>query len=155
MRKPKRDTKNFRTRRKTSYNEEWRGTMTPEIEAIVEEFALAHMDAHKNPQCQLNAKGAEECKRVSRECAERMRRVENANTALLTVKNRFEELPEVAKRFVEVELDRGCVECWLSSSRAPHPVHGNFCFDKMRNWFKCRTELIRFGAENLLNRLAE
>jgi hypothetical protein len=131
--------------------------MTPEIEAIVEEFALVHMDAHKNPQCQLNAKGAEECKRVSGECAERMRRVKQADSALINIffKNRFEELPEPAKRFVEAELDRGCVECWTSSSRGPHPDHGDVCNVKIANWFKCRTELIRFGAENLLNRSAE
>lgn len=143
-------------RLKNRYNDK-EDAMTKEIEELIEEYALAYLEAYDNPRRLIKAKELEDYLQVSKECELRCSRSSRAEKAIFDfwVKGRFDELPEPAKEFVLAQLDRGCVQCWISSSKRPHPEHGDVCHKKIKNWFTCRTNLVRFGAENLLNRSAE
>lgn len=52
--------------------------------------------------------------------------------------------PIPLQKFIEADKDKGCIECWLSSSGAKHPE----CKVKIANWFACRKALIFLGESN-------
>jgi hypothetical protein len=115
--------------------------MTPELDAI-KEFALSHMDAHDNPRKLIEARNiAEECTRVSNECAERMKRCRRADEAILKLDDIA--VYEQTRDYIAAENDKGCGRCWLSSVLKDNHKE---CEDKIARWFKARNNLIAFGA---------
>lgn len=120
--------------------------ITQEINDIVKEYALAHLDAHDNPKKLLAARSAEACRKVSDECAERMRRCAAADKALLNLRGE-KDLPGPVQNFLDADADRGCSGCWLSSA-VPTPHHE--CHNKIRRWFFSRTRLIEYGTQLIL-----
>lgn len=120
--------------------------MTEHERTLIEEFALAHMDAHRNPSKMLSAHDPQTCKIITDECVIRMNRCHAADKAVFDL-TLTDTTPTVIREFVEAELDKGCPMCWFSSATTTdHPD----CTFKIDRWFRTRKNLIEFGVHLIL-----
>ena len=105
------------------------------VKQCIIEFANAQRAAAHNAELLLQdwTKGDE--------CASRMRVLANAEEDLLALGGR-PNLPAVLTRYLEANDDKGCAQCWLTSSMNTHPE----CIKKSNEYFTARTNLIQFGS---------
>lgn len=103
----------------------------------------AHKAAEDNPAKLLAARhSAEECTRVSNECAALMDTLHEAEVALFKLGELPQDtVPPLVTLFLQREADKGCPSCWLSSSIGKnHPQ----CQFKISEWFGYREALCQY-----------
>ena len=112
---------------------------------VLRQWYTAHNDAKDNPQRMIDARGAEECTRVTNECAERMRVCGVADEAFWKLAERpAEEVPPLVRLYIDAENDKGCAHCWLSSCvMKNHPE----CQFKISRWFGYREACMAYVRE--------
>ena len=86
---------------------------------------------------------------VSAECARRMKRIDETESALLGLADR-PKLPPALVRYIKAKDDFGCPGCAISSAGPRHPE----CAEKIDEYFMARDYLVQFaltaGSEDWL-----